>query len=138
MSDGVASRLLHPDRSGIIPVTAGRNRAHTDVFAPEKKEELRVVLFAHFRIREPLIFQSKPALDEDKDKNPNKTVGRPMGTWYPNPEKKYCPLLSPSVPNTSSLFQEFQKKYKKKTQPSTDELTFSANSEITDCPNSGK
>ncbi|XP_073327815.1 uncharacterized protein [Pagrus major] len=81
---------------------------------------------------------SKPALDEDKDKNPNKTVGRPMGTWYPNPEKKYCPLLSPSVPNTSSLFQEFQKKYKKKTQPSTDELTFSANSEITDCPNSGK
>ncbi|XP_018519870.1 uncharacterized protein si:ch211-106e7.2 isoform X2 [Lates calcarifer] len=53
----------------------------------------------------------------------SKTIKTARGSWCPRPEKKYCPLDSPPVTNTSSLFQEFQKKYKDKTQPSTDKQT---------------
>ncbi|XP_023271265.1 uncharacterized protein LOC111661819 [Seriola lalandi dorsalis] len=56
---------------------------------------------------------------ERKDKSPCITILRAKGTWFARPEKKYYPLHSPSVPKTSIVFQEFQKKYIEKTQPST-------------------
>lgn len=58
--------------------------------------------------------------DEEKDKDPNNRVTRAKGTWYSNSAKKCCPSPSPPALNTSSLFQEFQKKYMEKTQPATD------------------
>ncbi|XP_035521386.1 uncharacterized protein si:ch211-106e7.2 [Morone saxatilis] len=61
---------------------------------------------------------NKPGLDEGKDKNPNKTVTTGnIGTWYPDPEKKSCPLSLRPVHKTSSLFEEFQKQYMMMTQP---------------------
>ncbi|XP_071360554.1 uncharacterized protein [Trachinotus anak] len=57
-------------------------------------------------------------LVERKDNSYSNTICRQRDTWFPSPEKKYCPLRSPSVPKTSILFQEFQKKYMERTQPS--------------------
>ncbi|KAF3689043.1 hypothetical protein EXN66_Car004715 [Channa argus] len=63
-----------------------------------------------------------PVLDipdhaENNHKCPNKTTMRERGTtWYPNPEKKFCPLPLPTVAKMPGLFQEFQKKYMQKTQ----------------------
>ncbi|XP_062277589.1 uncharacterized protein si:ch211-106e7.2 [Scomber scombrus] len=57
---------------------------------------------------------------------------RPRGAWYPNLEKQYIslrtspvkkqynPLHASPVPKTSSIFNEYQKKYTKKMQPSMD------------------
>nr|XP_046250244.1 uncharacterized protein si:ch211-106e7.2 [Scatophagus argus] len=56
---------------------------------------------------------NKSALVERKDKNPDKTAKKLIGAWCPKSEKKYSPLHK-----TSSLFQEFQKKHREKTQPS--------------------
>ncbi|XP_051238328.1 uncharacterized protein si:ch211-106e7.2 [Dicentrarchus labrax] len=58
----------------------------------------------------------KPGLDERKDKTPNTTVTTDRGTWYPDPEKRSCPLSLRPDRKTSSVFEEFQKKYKKRTQ----------------------
>ncbi|KAG7999278.1 hypothetical protein GBF38_000874 [Nibea albiflora] len=60
---------------------------------------------------------NKTALDEGKDSRPNNPLTSERGTWYPKLEKKYCPLRSPPVLKNSSIFHEFQKKYKEKTQP---------------------
>ncbi|TMS05986.1 hypothetical protein E3U43_005236 [Larimichthys crocea] len=63
-------------------------------------------------------FTNKTALDEGKDSSPNKPLTKERGTWYPNLEKKHCPLRSPPVlKNKNSIFHKFQKKYKEKTQP---------------------
>ncbi|XP_074534604.1 uncharacterized protein LOC141797090 [Halichoeres trimaculatus] len=45
-------------------------------------------------------------------KHSNKSDIREKGTWSKHSEKKYCPLMG----KTSSIFQEFKKKYKKLSQ----------------------
>ncbi|XP_044047876.1 uncharacterized protein si:ch211-106e7.2 [Siniperca chuatsi] len=57
----------------------------------------------------------KPDLFEGKNESHNKTAIRAKGTWCLKPEK-YHPLLSSPAPKTSSLFLEFQKKYKEMIQ----------------------
>ncbi|XP_040895212.1 uncharacterized protein si:ch211-106e7.2 [Toxotes jaculatrix] len=59
-------------------------------------------------------------LVEGKDRSLSKTTTTAKDTWCPRSEKRFCPLRSPPVPNTSSLFQEFQKKYMEKRRPSMD------------------
>ncbi|XP_029908581.1 uncharacterized protein LOC115360090 [Myripristis murdjan] len=59
---------------------------------------------------------------EAMDKGGKLTLKIPKGTWAPHPEKKYSPLRQSriKIPKTFSLFREFQKKYKEKTQPSAE------------------
>ncbi|XP_028264278.1 protein AMN1 homolog [Parambassis ranga] len=60
----------------------------------------------------------KPALIKEKNQSRHKAVMKPKGTWCPNERKRHLP--SP-VPKTTVTFQEFKKRYKEKTQASTDE-----------------
>ncbi|XP_059192103.1 uncharacterized protein si:ch211-106e7.2 [Centropristis striata] len=65
----------------------------------------------------PVPYKPDPVGKKDQRHRP---IVSTRGIWFPNPEKKYRPL-SPAVPKTSSLFNEYQKKYKKKTVPYMDE-----------------
>ncbi|XP_026167472.1 protein AMN1 homolog [Mastacembelus armatus] len=67
--------------------------------------------------RKTIASVSDDNLVKGQKKSPNKSVPMARGTWS---EKKYCPLSLPPAPTTASLFQEFQKKYIQKTQPSID------------------
>ncbi|XP_054476755.1 uncharacterized protein si:ch211-106e7.2 [Anoplopoma fimbria] len=60
----------------------------------------------------------KTDLVEGKDNSDNNTLSRARGTWWPIAEKKH--RFFP-IPETYSLFQKFQKKYKEKMQPYVDE-----------------
>ncbi|XP_029379063.1 protein AMN1 homolog [Echeneis naucrates] len=51
-----------------------------------------------------------------KKKNKSATTSKKKGTWWPESEK-CSPLPSPSGPQTSIIFREFQKKYKEKIHP---------------------
>ncbi|XP_008285341.1 uncharacterized protein LOC103361112 [Stegastes partitus] len=62
----------------------------------------------------------KPNHAKEKHQHSSKSHFKVKGSWCPNPEERYKPLCPSPVPKTASVFYEFQKKYVKKVQSSTD------------------
>ncbi|KAM7396442.1 hypothetical protein PAMP_019479 [Pampus punctatissimus] len=55
------------------------------------------------------------------DNSPDIPAKRAKGEWFPNPKKQYNPRHQSPVLKTSTVFHEYQKKYRQKMQPSLDE-----------------
>ncbi|KAM7414218.1 hypothetical protein PAMA_019169 [Pampus argenteus] len=62
----------------------------------------------------------KADLVEANDNSPNIPAKRAKGEWFPNPKKRYIPRHQSPVLEASTVFHEYQKKYRKKMQPSLD------------------